>query len=331
MNRLSIQQINIDYEREINSRAKLDTGKLCNYKCEFCYYKNHLTERDSLQTIYDRIDYLKAYGIEQIDLSGGESSIEPNWFKILEYCQNKFKRISCLSHGGKFSDLEFIERSYNLGLREILFSLHGTTESIHDTIVGKHGAYKNLIKAIENAHQLGIEVRINTTLYDLNYNNIDTDIIKNLQPTQVNFIALNYWRDNADFDKRIDYPVVCNYVKQYIDELKDAVELNARYFPYCHMEGYEKYIKNHYHHIYDMKDWNKAVYNEQLDTNVSYTHKEKVDQCFAEAERIRLQSCFKTQDCTGCKYFFVCDGIENQLKSHIEPKPIAGEKIRIVW
>ena len=331
MNKLSIRQINIDYERKINNRAKLDTGKLCNYKCEFCYYKNHLTERDSLKTIYDRIDYLKAYGIEQIDLSGGESSIEPNWFKILEYCRDNFKRISCLSHGGKFSDVEFIERSYNLGLREILFSLHGTTEGIHDTIVGKRGAFNNLMKAIYNAHQLGIEVRINTTLYDLNYDNIDTNVIKNLQPTQVNFIALNYWRDNADFNKTIDYPVVCNYAKKYIDELKDSVEVNARYFPYCHMDGYEQYIKNHYHHIYDMKDWNKAVYNEQLDTTVDYTHKEKVDQCFAEAERIRLQSCFKTQACTGCKYFFVCDGIEKQLESHVEPKPVAGEKIKVIW
>lgn len=331
MNRLSVGQIQIDYSRPINNRAKLDTGKLCNYKCEFCYYKKHLTERDTLRTIYDRIDYLKAYGIDQIDLSGGESSIEPNWFKILEYCRDNFKRISCLSHGGKFSDVEFIERSYNLGLREILFSVHGTNADVHDKIVGKRGAFDNLMKAIYNAHQLGIEVRINTTLYDLNYNNIDTGVIKNLHPTQMNFIALNYWRDNADFDKVIDYPVVCNYVKKYIAELAGSMEINARYFPYCYMEGYEQYIKNHYHHIYDMKDWNKAVYNEQLDTQISYTHKEKVDQSFAEAERIRLQSCFKTQACTGCKYFFVCDGIEKQLESHVEPTPSAGEKIKVIW
>ena len=331
MNKLSIRQINIDYDREINNRAKLDTGKLCNYKCEFCYYKNHLTERDSLQTIYNRIDYLKAYGIEQLDLSGGESSIEPNWFNILEYCKDKFNRISCLSHGGKFSNIEFIKRSCELGLREILFSLHGTSPDIHDQIVGKHGAFDNLMKAIDNAHQLGIEVRINTTLYELNYNNIDTTIIKNLHPTQMNFIALNYWRDNADFNKTIDYPVVCNYVKKYIDELKDLMEVNARYFPYCYMEGYEQYIKNHYHHIYDMKDWNKAVYNEQLDTTVSYTHMDKVDQSFAEAERIRLQSCFKTHDCTTCKYFFICDGIEKELIEHVIPIPIKGEKIKVIW
>ena len=329
MNKLSVNQILIDYSRSINNRAKLDTGKLCNLRCEFCYYKKQLTERDPLEEIYKRIDYIKSYGIDEIDLSGGESSVEPNWFKILEYCQNKFKRISCLSHGGKFSNLEFIKKSYELGLREILFSMHGTTEGIHDVIVGKTGAFDNLRRAINNAHQLGIEVRLNTTVYDINYDNIDTNVIKQINPTQVNFIALNYWRDNNNF-KPVDYSVVCNFVKKYIDQLKDHVEVNARYFPMCYMEGYNQYVKNHYHHIYDMKDWNKAIYNEQLDTNKEYTHKEKIDQCFKEADRIRLHSCFKTQDCTKCKYFFVCDGIEHQLKDTVIPMPIEGEKIRCI-
>lgn len=329
MNRLSIKQITIDYSRPINNRAKLDTGKLCNYNCEFCYYKKQLLERDALDVILKRVDYIAAYGITEIDLSGGESSVEPNWFKILEYCKDKFERISCLSHGGKFSDKEFIQKSYDLGLREILFSLHGTSEEVHDKIVGKKGAFRNLLNAIANAHDIGIEVRLNTTVYDLNYDNIDVEIIKACNPTQVNFIALNYWRDNADF-KPIDYAAVCKYVKQYIRQLADYVEVNARYFPLCYMQGYEQYVRNHYDHIYDMKDWNKAIYNEQLDTSVEYTHEQKVDQCFAEAERIRLQTCFKTTDCVKCKFFLVCDGIENQLKGSVFPIPVVGTKISCV-
>jgi radical SAM protein with 4Fe4S-binding SPASM domain len=330
MNPLSVKKVEIDYNRPINSRAKLDTGKLCNYKCEFCYYKNHLNERDELNKIYKRIDYLFNYGIKEIDLSGGESSVEPNWFKILEYCQNKFERISCLSHGGKFSDKEFIRKSYDLGLREILFSLHCTDENTHDKIVGKKGAFKNLLRAIENAHDLKIEVRINTTIYQENFNKIDTNFIKKINPTQVNFIALNYWRDNQDFDA-IDYDSICRYVSQYIDDLKTFMEVNARYFPYCFMPDKEKFIKNHYHHIYDMKDWNKAVYNENLDTSIYYTEKQKVKQSFEEAERLRLYSCFKNKECLNCKYFYVCDGMEKQLEGKVNPKPIFGEKIKIVW
>jgi MoaA/NifB/PqqE/SkfB family radical SAM enzyme len=330
MNKLSVKKILIDYDRPINNRAKLDTGKLCNYKCEFCYYKNSLSERDELDKIYKRIDYLLDYGIKEIDLSGGESSVEPNWFNILNYCQNKFDRISCLSHGGKFSDKEFIQKSFDLGLREILFSLHCTDESVHDKIVGKKGAFKNLIKAIENSHRLNIEVRLNTTVYHENYNKIDTSFIKSLNPTQVNFIALNYWRDNKDFYP-IDYGTICSYVSNYIDDLKDSTEVNARYFPYCFMPSKEKYIKNHYHHIYDFKDWNKAVYSGTLDTKKNYTHNEKVEHSFSEAERMRIYSYFKTEECTKCKYFYICDGIENELKDKVSPNPVFGEKIRLIW
>lgn len=328
MNRLSINQIEKDYSRPINNRAKLDTGKLCNYSCEFCYYKKQLHERDALEQIKQRIDYIHAYGIDEIDLSGGESSVEPNWFNILDYCKGKFKRISCLSHGGKFSDMAFAQRSYDNGLREILFSLHGFTEEVHDQITGKKGAFKNLLKSIENAHSLGIEVRINTTLYWVNYNTVDTQLLRNLNPTQINFIALNYWGDNSKADP-IDYSLICDSVKTYIDQL-EGIEVNARYFPLCYMLGYEKYVKNHYDHIYDLKDWNKAIYNEQLDTGIEYTHEQKVDQSFAEADRIRLQTCFKTDKCTTCKYFFTCDGIENQLKGHVEPRPVSGIKIQCV-
>ena len=328
MNKISINQVEIDYNRPINNRAKLDTGKLCNYNCDFCYYKLQLLERDNLEVILKRVDYLLQYGIEEVDLSGGESSIEPNWFKILEYCSGKFKRISCLSHGGKFSNLEFIQKSYDLGLREILFSVHGTDAETHDNIVNKRGAYANLIKAIDNAHRVGIEVRLNTTICDLNYNKINPSVLITCEPTQINFIALNYWRDNHNGAK-IDYNTVCLYVKQYINAIKN-VEVNARYFPLCYMDGYEKYVKGHYQHIYDLKDWNKAVYSEQLDTSIQYSNKEKIDQCFKEADNIRLQSYFKTTECTKCKYFFVCDGIENQLKDIVQPKPIEGIKIKCV-
>ena len=327
MNKLSVNQIDIDYDRPINNRAKLDTGKLCNYKCEFCYYKDHLMERDTLQQIKDRIDSMVRYGITEVDLSGGESSVEPNWFNILEYCEGKFERISCLSHGGKFSDIDFMRMSHQYGLREILFSLHGFSAEEHDQIVGKKGAFNNLINAIDNAHKVGIEVRINTTLYMNNYDKVRTNLIKMLRPTQMNFIALNYWRDNANGDP-IDYDKICEKLRYYIRQLREYMEVNARYFPMCYMEGYEDHVKNHYHHIYDMKDWNKPLYNEGLDTSVQYTHHEKVDQAFAEADRLRLFSCFKTAECAKCKYFIVCDGIEKPLRGKVFPIAVEGPLIK---
>jgi radical SAM protein with 4Fe4S-binding SPASM domain len=68
-----------------------------------------------------------------------------------------------------------------------------------------------------------------------------------------------------------------------------------------------------------------------LDTSIYYTEKQKVKQSFEEAERLRLYSCFKNKECLNCKYFYVCDGMEKQLEGKVNPKPIFGEKIKIVW
>ena len=129
----------------INSRAKLDTGTQCNYKCSFCYYINDLDKVTNIDIIKGSIDNIYDNGIKEIDLSGGESSIHKDWFEILDYCDSKFENISCLSNGSMFKNFDFIEKSKKHGLKEILFSLHGANAEKHDKIVNHKNAFKNII------------------------------------------------------------------------------------------------------------------------------------------------------------------------------------------
>lgn len=322
--------LKIDLNEKPNNRARLNTGFLCNYKCEFCYYKNKLTERDSLEKIKERIDDIKRYDIDEIDLSGGESSIEPNWFNILEYCkEKKFKNISTLSHGGKFYDFEFIKKSKEYGLNEILFSLHGATEEIHEKITGIKGSFNKIIQAIKNAKELGIITRINCTVYDLNYKLLENEyivLIKDLRPIEVNFITLRYDTDNNYF-RFNNYKEVTDSIKICIDNIKNDIKfINVRYTPYCYMIGYEKYVCNYYQHIYDIFDWNLAIYNHNINTYKKYTQKEKLQHQYDAAKNFRINCYFKKDECKNCKYFYICDGVEHQLKE-TELFPHNGEKI----
>ena len=89
VNNLSVNSFDIDYDTKRCNRAKLDTGFHCNYKCEFCYYIDRLDVKTPFSTIEQRINILHKYGISEVDLSGGESSIHKDWFKILDYCNEK--------------------------------------------------------------------------------------------------------------------------------------------------------------------------------------------------------------------------------------------------
>ena len=327
--RFSNVGVKLDTSTKANERARLDTGPLCNYKCEFCYYKDQLSNRDPLEEILKRVDYIWDYGIRQIDLSGGESSVEPNWFKILDYCKSKGFTISTLSHGGKFANMEFLQKSVEHGLSEILFSLHGYDEPTHDRITGVKGSFTKILQAIDNANELGLTVRLNCTVYDVNYAGLSANyprLVKHIQPLEVNFIALKYNLDNREF-RSIEFSQITDAIKQTIDQIKDNVKyINVRFAPFCFMQGYEQYVCNTYQHVYDLYDWNRAVYNQRVDVTKSYTAEEKLKQSFAVASDDRIINYHKDESCRNCKHFYICDGIDKSLKG-TELLPADGEKI----
>ncbi len=323
-------QLEIDYDEPLCHRAKLDTGTHCNYRCEFCYYKTQLNDVTEFNVIKERIDYLVDCGIKEVDLSGGESSIHKQWFDILDYCKSKGLKISTLSNGYKFADKLFLTKSKEHGLDEILFSVHGYDKESHNTLVGHRKGFENIVQAIHNAHELGILVRINCTVTHKNYKNLPTKFIalmQELKPFEVNFLTLNYW-DDAGVQETIDYSIITPYVHQAIDLLKDSVKIiNVRYTPYCFMKGYEQYVCNYYQHIYDIYDWNIAVYNRDIDPSVYRADPLKA--MYAAAEFKRNRTYYKTADCLKCKHYYICDGVEKQIKD-VKLRPEQGEQIKQV-
>lgn len=321
-NKYSTWKIQPDRNTQANNRGKLDTGTFCNYNCEFCYYKDQLDVTTDVQTIKDRADLLKQYGIKQVDLSGGESSIHKNWFEILQYCNERFEHISTLSNGWAFAKEDFLLKSKQSGLKEIMFSLHGWDEQSHDEIVGRKGSWEKILKAINLCKKHNIVVRINCTVYQKNYASLDQycSVIKSIKPLELNFLTLNYWTNNKHAAP-IDYNVVTDHIKKCIDSVKEHVKyINVRYTPYCYMKGYEKYVCNQYQHIYDLYDWNKAIYEYDVDTTIKYTEDEKLDMSYNKARSDRLQFYKKPLSCIRCKHFFICDGIEHQVKCKVKPE-----------
>jgi len=220
-----------------------------------------------------------------------------------------------------------LQKSKDAGLEEILFSVHGYDEVSHNELVANKHGFSKIIQAIKNAHLLGIRVRINCTVTHSNYKALPTEfvqLVKQLTPLEVNFLTLNYWSDAAG-QKTISYETVTPYIHKAIDGLVDTVKhINVRYTPYCFMKGYEQYVCNYYQHIYDIYDWNIAVYDQKVDPA---TYKDNpIAALYESAKRKRNYSYYKTQSCLQCKHFYICDGVEKQIKD-VVLSPTPGEKI----
>lgn len=289
----------------------------------------------SLEQIKDRM--LKAYnlGFRELDFTGGEPSVHPRFFEILSYGTELGCYLSCLSNGWKFADMEFLRKAHNLGLKEILFSLHGCSEEQHDAIVGKPGAFKRILKAIRNAQELGMLVRINCTVYHKNYKTLPTvyaDLINEIKPFEVNFIQLNYFEENGDFGpEMLDGQIEA--IKQSIVRIKPYVKyINVRYVPFCYMQGFERYCVNYYQHIYDLYDWDLGISHrysnknepkiEGLTTRLQWLELGK--KC---CKGSRLGAFKKLPECSGCKYSHICDGIKFELDPKTKVYPVPGKKI----
>lgn len=324
INRVSTTTIVIDCDEPYCNRGRLDTGTSCNYNCSFCYYKDRLNVTTDLETIKKRVDYLVECGIQEVDLSGGESSIHPDWFEILDYCQSKGIAVSTLSNGSMFCDIEFLTESVNHGLKEILFSLHGYDRESHDEMVGVDGAFDKIIQAINNANDLGVVVRINCVVTHRNYKHLRheyVDLIHSIFCYEVNFLTLNPWQD-AQF-KFLDYVDVACEIQGAIDRLL-VKWVNVRYIPYCYMVGYEKHVCNVYQHIHDRFDWNMAIHNGHLDP--TEYRGDELRCLYREAAQDRIRHYYKTDECIKCRYFFICDGVDKSFNVDVYPQD--GEKIK---
>jgi radical SAM protein with 4Fe4S-binding SPASM domain len=205
--------------------------------------------------------------------------------------------------------------------------VHGYDKESHNTLVGHRKGFENIVEAIHNARELGLLVRINCTVTHKNYTKLPTqfvELIKELKPYEVNFLTLNYWND-ANVQETIDYAKITPFIHRTIDLLVNDVNIiNVRYTPYCFMVGYEKHVCNYYQHIYDVYDWNIAVYDGVVDPN-EYK-KDNLKALYASAARNRNNTYYKKRECMDCKYYYICDGVEKQIQD-IELVPVSGNKI----
>ena len=257
----------------MNSRAKLDTGTQCNYDCGFCYYSDRLDVITGFEKIKERARKIAGLGLKQVDLSGGESSIHSKWFEILDYCRELgFESISALTNGHKFAKKEFLEKSQAHGLSELLFSLHGWDSDSHAKIVNRPKSFEKMLKAIENAQELGIKVRINCTVTSFNAPHLEeyVKIINKIKPAQINLLPLNYWEaaESVDAEK---YEHLSEKIKSAIDLLDKDMEINVRYIPFCFMQGYEQHVVDLDFTSYDELDNVSGVFPGEFDGR-GHTH-----------------------------------------------------------
>ena len=289
---------------KVSRRARLMLGYSCNLKCLFCYYAN-LRGWRTFEEILSEIKVLKEAGIDHFDCTGGEPTLYPHFLRIINTACDLNCKISCVSNGWKFADINFAKKCAKL--HDVLISIHGTKH--HDTITGIDGSFAHATQAVKNLQKLNIKVRVNYTLCSENFEDLPEfiDLMNILRPAQVNFIFLNYNDAAKDF-AGISLLKIAERLNTFLPNLE--VPCNIRYVPYCLIRQNFRYcVKNYYDHIFDCDDWAPLYsYYNCIDRLSDVQIVRRTTDLFAQtlpAKYKKFKQCFK------CKYFIKCDGFKN--------------------
>lgn len=93
-------------------------------------------------------------GFDFVNFTGGEPTIHPDFLEILRFAKAIGYRTYIGTNGVMLARKEFCRQAL-LCLDEVSFSIHGHVASIHDALVGRKGAFRDIMAASDNVDAAG--------------------------------------------------------------------------------------------------------------------------------------------------------------------------------
>lgn len=222
MSKMSISQCTVTLTRQ------------CNLRCNFCYAKKTEymetanLEYENLQKIIDFCDDAK---VKFIVFTGGEPTLYPYLFDILQYIKSKKNKMlpTIATNGIRLEDLQYCKLLIENGIGYIDISLKGKDSKECYDIVGKD-CYQQQLAAIRNLSSLPIEFTCSIVLTEDNIRSL-CDTVRNAHKNGANQFSFTFIIDNEKSDysnedylkKHNPFALIETFISQ-IDELNSITE-----------------------------------------------------------------------------------------------------------
>ncbi|WP_295702228.1 radical SAM protein [Helicobacter mastomyrinus] len=93
--------------------------------------------------------FVEEYGLNSIDIQGGEPTIYPQIFDLIKYCNSIGLKPTLITNLISLANFKHAQKFKEAGIYDFLVSLHGIGEN-YDKVVGKKDAFDKQIQALEN-------------------------------------------------------------------------------------------------------------------------------------------------------------------------------------
>ena len=166
----------------------------CNSNCRFCAANHEIAGNigrityDELQSICNKWDFNMN---DEIILSGGEPTIHPEFWDIIEMLQKRKCKICILTNGRQLINNDFSNRLSHSHISRICVPIHGP-EEIHDSITRVKGSFRQTITGLEAFNRIkgNIHLELKFVICNKNYLSI-SEIIEQIICVNPNSIMMS--------------------------------------------------------------------------------------------------------------------------------------------
>jgi MoaA/NifB/PqqE/SkfB family radical SAM enzyme len=158
-----------------DSLLLLRLGERCNHECPMCT-NTRLPDRWWVDTpeLVRRVRHVAALGFRRVMLTGGEPTLHPGFFDVVEALQGAGLTWDLNTHGRAFHREDLAQRAREGGLERAIVSLHSHLPEVSGRMSGAPpAAFEQTVEGVRNLLRAGAEVTLNLVLSTLNLDDLE--------------------------------------------------------------------------------------------------------------------------------------------------------------
>jgi len=293
--------------REVITLAEIKPSYRCNQNCIICPYHDLRGDTPmSYAEVIDNLQFLKKrFRFNRLILSGGEPTVYPHFFEILEWVRQEMPDTVMVvqTNGVKIAEAEFAYRLRDYPV-EFFVSFHAPDEEINSAVTGRKGHFRLLTEGIHNIIKIGKPVTVNVVITKQNENRLrDINII--LSGLGVRSIEYRLCHLTGRVHPEEYMPDILRVVQRINSSLRYLTVQNARVnitnIPYCLID--RKHLRlpeGRYRIVFidrarQFEDFTEGDVFESAISDRFYENRKKVDTC---------RRCDFDQHCPGVDHHF---------------------------
>ena len=148
---------------------------VCNERCLFCPCSERSGALPTIpyESIREAIDRsIDERGVENILLSGGEPTLHPDYFRILEHIVRRGARVSLLTNALRLADREFADRMFaivNGPELDVTVAFHSHLAERHDFLTQIPGSFEKSLLGVEHMLEHSVRLSVKNNIVNHTY------------------------------------------------------------------------------------------------------------------------------------------------------------------